>query len=75
MRFDRQRASQAHVVISGVPLSLGIIADSFNNRDCSGHPWSGLLTADMDPAHSPVSAGETALGSLCSPSRRVNETE
>jgi len=26
-------------------------------------------------AHCPVSAGETALGSLCSPSRRVNDTE
>jgi hypothetical protein len=26
-------------------------------------------------AHCPVSAGETALGSLCSPSRRENDTE
>jgi hypothetical protein len=44
-------------------------------------PAYGFVMAELlrlfrcDHPHCPVSAGETGLGSLCSPSRRVNDCE
>src|SRR6202045_4833762 len=74
-------ANCLHTVPSAAKLSLSYLDTLSRASTPYLNPNSGIRRSRIDAivrcghAHCPVSAGEIALGSLCSPSRRVNDCE